>query len=79
MKDFSLDKKYVLSDFIEELEKYGVSAREPVDNWLPNDIEEYSNAQFDYQTTLSLPLYPSITEEEQVYVCKKLKEILKNE
>lgn len=75
----SLDKKYVLSDFIEELEKYGVSAREPVDNWLPNDIEEYSNAQYDYQTTLSLPLYPSITEEEQVYVCKKLKEILKNE
>jgi perosamine synthetase len=52
----------------EELRSEGVDAALPVSDWRPNDGPACPKADRAYRSLLSLPLYPSLTEEEQDYV-----------
>ena len=52
----------------DELRGEGVDAALPISDWRPNDGPPCSNADRAYRSLLSLPLYPSLTEEEQDYV-----------
>lgn len=66
-----------LDPIIQKLENtYGVCARKPVRNWLGGDIQQYPNAAHNFDHTLSLPLYPEITEEELSRVCDAIKECI---
>lgn len=65
-----------LSQVIQKLDEKGVAARVPVENWLGKEIEKFPKAQKLFDSILSLPLYPSLTVEEQQYVTATLKEVL---
>jgi dTDP-4-amino-4,6-dideoxygalactose transaminase len=52
----------------DELRSEGVDAALPVSDWRPKGGPACPNADQAYRSLLSLPLYPSLTEEEQDYV-----------
>lgn len=56
------------ASIIEELRSEGVDAALPVSDWRPKGGLACPNADRAYRSLLSLPLYPSLTEEEQHYV-----------
>jgi len=67
-----------IAETIENLENKGVSARQPVENWLGDDIKNHPNAKKAYESILSLPLYPMLEKEEQDFVVKTITEEIKS-
>jgi dTDP-4-amino-4,6-dideoxygalactose transaminase len=59
-------------EFMEELRKQGVDADLPVADWRLPGGPSCPMADQAYRSLLSLPLYPSLTEEEQDYVADRL-------
>jgi perosamine synthetase len=67
-----------IDNMISRLEEEGISARSPVENWIGQDIKKYPNAEKQFASALSLPLYPSLKQNEQAYICKKLEELIQH-
>lgn len=63
---------------IQRLQEQGVAAREPVECWLsPDRIKEYPEAAAAYDSIISIPLYPTLTDDEQKIVIESMKRVLK--
>lgn len=63
-----------LNHIIQRLEQSSISSCEPVELWIDNP-EDFPNAVDAYKTTLSIPLYPSLTGAEQDHIIKTIREI----
>lgn len=59
------------------LRKHGVHAECPVSDWLPKNAKELPVARHAFDSVVSLPCYPTLTEEEQESVCSAVKSALK--
>jgi dTDP-4-amino-4,6-dideoxygalactose transaminase/RimJ/RimL family protein N-acetyltransferase len=57
-------------EIIEEMRGFGVAAEQPVSNWLGEArIKDFPVAARAFASLVSLPLYPTLTEDEQERVC----------
>lgn len=74
---YVIQVKQDVAETIESLENKGVSARQPVENWLDDAVKNYPNAQHAYGSILSLPLYPMLKKQEQDFVVKTIIEEIK--
>jgi len=63
----------------EVLLKYGIRSIIPIEDWelLGDDVSKYKNAYNLTQTTLSLPIYPLLTNENIIHIINQLKKIIK--
>lgn len=68
-----------IESIIKQCDESGVSFRRPVENWLDTKITHYPNAEKAYNTALSLPLYPTLTNKEQNFVIDILKKVVCDE
>jgi dTDP-4-amino-4,6-dideoxygalactose transaminase len=50
---------------VDHLDRYGIHAAEPVTDWRPSGSPECPEASSAYRHVVSLPLYPTLTPEEQ--------------
>jgi len=58
------------SELIEDLQAFGVAAEKPVNSWLTRrQMQECPDASKAFSRVVSLPLYPTLTEDEQDRVC----------
>lgn len=64
-----------LSSVIDRLRDRGVSTCRPVE-WWPDSAGEFVVAYRAFESLLSLPLYPTLSNREQEYVCDVLEEVL---
>ena len=62
-------------EFIQKLRRVGISAEQPVWNWRSKQSVDCPMADHAYRVVLSLPLYPTLTLEEQDRVIHSLKEV----
>jgi perosamine synthetase len=53
------------SSVVSELRRYGINAEAPIDDWRPADARACPVADRAYRGLVSLPLYPTLTDEEQ--------------
>ena len=58
-------------DLISFLKNKGIIAKIPIENWTKNNLNEATKA---YKELVSIPLYPSLTANEQKYIIKSVKE-----
>jgi len=59
-----------LTKIIDLMKKKRVDTASPVEDWRAVKEEEHSNSNYAYKNIISLPLYPTLTEEEQIHVAR---------
>ena len=62
---------------VDALKKHGVHAECPVTDWLPKNAKELPVTRRAFDCVVSLPCYPTLTEEEQETVCLDVESALK--
>ncbi len=60
-----------------ELAELGIAAIRPVKDWRRNKTNDFPHADEGYTYCLSIPLYPTLTQEEQDAVCEALETVAK--
>lgn len=63
-------------EVITALRQHGIHAERPVEDWREGDAQKLENASHAYEKLVSLPCYPTLTEEEQTLVCEAFKEVI---
>ena len=62
---------------IQHLKKNNIHSIIPIEGWeILGDEKEYVNSHNFSKVTISIPIYPSLTEEEAKLIAKKVKEVI---
>lgn len=60
---------------IKKLKECGVHAERPVTDWRTSDDPECPIADRAYESLVSLPMFPTLSHDEQIFVCDKLRAV----